>query len=151
MHVFEIEVVWQHGKECQAKARENPTLLVATPPGFGGPQGVWSPEELLVASVGSCLLSTFLYFADRFELSFSSYSSTSKGTVDKTPEGLRFTGIDVSIQVTFAHGKAAEKVSLAFQPNRQSQTTNHSRPKHNKKVNLNDSKRQPKAKSSEQV
>ena len=111
MHVFETEVVWQHGKECHVKARENPALTVATPPEFGGPQGVWSPEELLVASVGSCLLTTFLYFADRFELPLSSYSSASKGTVDKTLEGLRFIGIDVSIRVTFPDDEAVEKAA----------------------------------------
>jgi organic hydroperoxide reductase OsmC/OhrA len=111
VHVFETEVVWQRNKECRVSARENPELTVATPPEFGGPEGVWAPEELFVASVGSCILSTFLYFAERFELAFSSYSSTSRGTVEKTPEGLRFTGIDVSIAVTVPSEKAARKAA----------------------------------------
>jgi organic hydroperoxide reductase OsmC/OhrA len=111
VHVFETEVVWQRDRECRVKARENPALTVATPPEFGGPEGMWSPEELLVASVESCILSTFLYFAERFELPLISYASASKGTVEKTPDGLRFTGIDVSIAVQVpdleAVGKAA--------------------------------------------
>ena len=111
MHIFETEVVWRRGKECRVKARENPALTVATPPEFGGPEGVWSPEELFVASVGSCLLSTFLHFAERFEIPFDSYSSASKGTVEKTPQGLRFTGIDVSIAVTVPNQKAVKKAA----------------------------------------
>jgi len=111
VHVFETEVVWQRGKECRVEARENPALAVATPPEFGGPEGVWAPEELFVASVGSCLLSTFLHFAERFELPFSSYSSASKGTVEKTPQGLRFTGIDVSISVSVPSQKAVKKAA----------------------------------------
>jgi organic hydroperoxide reductase OsmC/OhrA len=111
VHVFETQVVWQRGRECRVEARDNPALTVATPPEFGGPEGVWAPEELFVGSVESCLLSTFLYFAERFELPFSSYSSTSRGTVEKTPEGLRFTGIDVSIAVTVPNEKAAKKAA----------------------------------------
>jgi len=111
MHTFQTETVWRHERECRVSARDNPDLTVATPPEFGGPEGVWSPEELLVASVGSCLLSTFLYFAYRFELVFESYSSTSTGTMEKTSQGLRFTGIDVLIAVTVSDDEAAKKAS----------------------------------------
>jgi len=111
MHTFQTETVWRHERECRVSARDNPDLTVATPPEFGGPEGVWSPEELFVASVGSCLLSTFLYFAYRFELAFESLSSTSTGTMEKTSQGLRFTGIDVLIAVTLSDDEAAEKAS----------------------------------------
>jgi len=111
MHTSQTEIVWRHQRECRVSARENPDLTVATPPEFGGPEGMWSPEELFVASVGSCLLSTFLYFAYRFELPFESYSSTSTGTMEKTSQGFRFTGIDVLIAVTVPDAKAAKKAS----------------------------------------
>jgi organic hydroperoxide reductase OsmC/OhrA len=108
---FQTETVWRRERECRVSARDHPDLTVATPPEFGGPEGVWSPEELLVASVESCLLSTFLYFAYRFELAFESYASTSTGRMEKTSEGLRFTGIDVSIALTVSDDEAAEKAS----------------------------------------
>jgi len=111
MHTFQVETVWRHDRECRVSARGNPDLTVATPPEFGGPEGIWSPEELLVASVGSCLLSTFLYFAYRFELPFESYSSRSTGTIEKTSQGLRFTGMDVSIAVTVPDDEAVERAS----------------------------------------
>jgi organic hydroperoxide reductase OsmC/OhrA len=72
---------------------------VAVPPDFGGPAGVWSPEELFVASVASCLMSTFLYFVERLGIRLRSYSSSAVGFMDKTPDGLRFKVIDVSIAV----------------------------------------------------
>jgi len=103
--------VWRQDQSCRVSARRNPELTVATPPEFGGPDGTWSPEELLVASVGSCLLSTFLYFAHRFRLAFGAYTSTSTGTIEKTSEGLRFTGIDVSIAVTVSGDEAVERAS----------------------------------------
>ena len=111
MHTFQTKTVWQHGRECRVSARGNPDLIVATPPEIGGPEGMWSPEELLVASVESCLLSTFLYFADRFNIAFESYSSTSTGTMEKTAQGLRFTGIDVSIALIISDGDVAKNAS----------------------------------------
>jgi organic hydroperoxide reductase OsmC/OhrA len=36
-----------------------PELDVASPPEFDGPQGVWSPEHLFVASLAACLMTTF--------------------------------------------------------------------------------------------
>lgn len=110
MHIFETEIVWQGGKECRVMARENPALGVATPPAFGGPEGTWSPEELFVASAGSCLLSTFFYFTERFSIVVIECSSASKGTMEKTSQGLRFTGMDVSIMITVPDEEAAGKV-----------------------------------------
>ncbi|MBN1851255.1 MAG: OsmC family protein [Pirellulales bacterium] len=111
MHIYQVKNVWQHGRECLIHARENPDLNVAAPPEFGGPEGVWSPEELLVASVDSCLLSTFLFFADRSGLPLESYSSISTGRMEKTSEGLRFTGIDVSIAVTVSAEVTTERIA----------------------------------------
>jgi organic hydroperoxide reductase OsmC/OhrA len=116
MHDFTVDLEWQTDTQGRLQARTNPPLLVATPPEFGGPQGVWCPEELLVASVGGCLMSTFLYFVERFSVPIEGYSSTSRGTVSKTADGLRFTGLDVAIRVTIADGAAREKaVSLRLQ------------------------------------
>ena len=107
METFKTEIVWREGRRFGLSARQNLDLLAQ----FGGPAGIWSPEELLVASVGGCLLSTFLYFADRFKVPFDSCSSTSTGTLEKTSEGLRFTGIDVSIAVTVPDAEAVERAS----------------------------------------
>ncbi|MFO8013052.1 MAG: OsmC family protein [Phycisphaerae bacterium] len=97
---FAVHLEWEEAKRGRLAARENPPLSVATPPAFGGPEGVWSAEELLVASVGGGLMSTLLYFTDRFDVPLEAYASTSRGRVEKTPSGLRFTSMEVAIQVT---------------------------------------------------
>jgi organic hydroperoxide reductase OsmC/OhrA len=111
MHIFETKTLWERDKVFQVKSAGLPALTASTPTEFGGPGGHWTPEHFLVGSVESCLLSTFLYFAERFRLSLCSYSSSAQGTVEKTPEGLRFTGIDVSIQCTVADRSAVEKIA----------------------------------------
>jgi organic hydroperoxide reductase OsmC/OhrA len=100
-----------YGRTARKVARNNPALRVATPPGFGGPEGAWSPEELFVASVESCLLSTFLYFTERFDIALTSYSSNAKGSLEKTGQGLRFKGIDVSIAIAVPDEETAGKVT----------------------------------------
>ena len=99
MHSYKVSTIWQEGKEGRIHVSGRPEVCVATPPEFGGPSGRWSPEYLFVASVDSCLMSTFLFFAEKSAIRIYSYSSTSVGRMDKTPDGLRFTAVDVSITV----------------------------------------------------
>jgi len=110
-HTFEATVVWTGGRAGRLAAPGNPPLPVAAPPQFGGPTGVWSPEQLLVASVASCLMSTFVYFAERFKVQLASYSSSARATVEQTPQGLRFTAIEVAITVTVPDEEALRKAS----------------------------------------
>jgi len=106
---FETELMWQKDKQADLKARDNPLVQVATPPEFGGPARTWCPEELLVASIESCLMSTFLYFVERSHLSLTAYSSASKGILGKTAEGLRFTGVEVRIEVAWEDDESLRK------------------------------------------
>ena len=99
MYTYEAKTIWQEGKEGRICFGNNTEIPVGTPPEFGGPCAVWSPEQLFVASVGSCLMSTFLFFAERSAIRLHSFESTSVGEMGKTPDGLRFTAIDVSITV----------------------------------------------------
>ena len=108
---FTVNLAWEKDKEGTLTARTNPGLPVATPAQFGGPENRWSPEELFVASVGSCLMSTFLYFTDRFDVPLEAYSSVSTGRMGKTPDGLRFTSIDVAIRVTVPDEEVRERAA----------------------------------------
>ncbi len=110
MFEFTTRTAWRARKECSIHARNNPAVIVATPPEFDGPQDTWSPEELFVASVGSCLMSTFLYFAETGGVEFQLYQSTSRGLMEKTPEGLRFTKIEVDIEIDVDDPQEARKV-----------------------------------------
>jgi len=107
--IFETELSWQEGKRANISARDNPLLRIATPPEFGGPEQTWCPEELFVTSIAGCLMSTFLYFAERFGLSLTAYSSTSKGMLEKTSQGLRFTGVEVGIEIVLEDDESLKK------------------------------------------
>ena len=56
-----------------------PALDVASPPQFGGPEGVWSPEHLFVAALSSCLMTTFRAIAKASNIEVLEYSDSATG------------------------------------------------------------------------
>jgi len=106
---YETTIVWQGKKEGVIQAQGNPELNVAAPPEFGGHPNTWSPEQLFTTSVAGCLMNTFLFFAEMLRIGIHSYSSTASGHMEKTPDGLRFTAIDVVIFADVNEGKDVQK------------------------------------------
>jgi organic hydroperoxide reductase OsmC/OhrA len=71
----------------------------APPPEFDGPPEAWSPEHLLLSSLGLCLYTTFEAFARRDHLEVDRWRATVEGTLDKTPGGLAFTAFHVAVEL----------------------------------------------------
>lgn len=59
------------------------TIEVASPPEFGGPAGVWSPEHLFVAALSVCLMTTFRAVAESSGLEVLDYSDRSSGHLQR--------------------------------------------------------------------
>ena len=58
---YRVGVNWEDGRITTVTSPDKPDLTVATPPEFkNGVPGVWSPEDLLVASVASCYAVTLV-------------------------------------------------------------------------------------------
>ncbi len=66
---------------------------------FDGDASSWSPEHLMLSSLGTCMLTTFEAFAARDEIEIVSWNATANGTVERTPEGLMFTSIVLCIEM----------------------------------------------------
>ena len=66
---------------------------------FDGDAGSWSPEHLVLSSLGICMLTTFEAFATRDGIELSQWDATVNGTVERTPEGLMFTSIVLCIDM----------------------------------------------------
>lgn len=98
MSQFKTTIKWKPGtKDAELASEGKPGLTVAPPPEFGGRAGVWTPEDALLGAVQSCLLMTALYFVKQKSIGLKAYESTATGEMKKTPEGLRFQSIEVSI------------------------------------------------------
>ena len=83
---------------------------IGPPPEYGGSPNSLNPEEMLVASVNSCIMLVFYHFANKYEVEIASYHSDAEGTVEKTKNGLRFTNVEVRAKVSLVKADSAAKI-----------------------------------------
>lgn len=92
---YKVKSRWIADKRVLLEAEGKPSIEVATPPEFGGPEAFWNPEDLFVSSVNICILTTFLFFAQRQNVKFLSYQTEAEGTVEMVEGVLMFTRVIV--------------------------------------------------------
>ncbi len=81
-HEYPVTIRWIAGKEGVGESSDGlEPLPIASPPEFGGPTGVWTPEHLLVAATTACLMTTFLAAAELSKLTVLSYEAPATGTL----------------------------------------------------------------------
>jgi organic hydroperoxide reductase OsmC/OhrA len=100
---YETTVRWIEGRRGELRAADpaKPAFEVAAPPEFRGPPGIWSPEDLYVAALSSCLMATFSAIADREGLEFSAFSCAGEGILERGDDGrLWFTKVVLRPSVT---------------------------------------------------
>ena len=98
--IYRTNLKWVEARKGLLSSIDKPTIEVATPPEFRGHPGIWTPEELFVASVNACIMTTFLYYADREKLRFLSYESSAEGVLEKSERGLVFSCIEVVPEIS---------------------------------------------------
>jgi organic hydroperoxide reductase OsmC/OhrA len=85
-------------------------LKVGPAPEFNGSPETLNPEELFVAAVNNCLMTTFFYFVRKLNIEILSYCSDAEGQVEKQADGFRFTQVKIRAEVALKHQELAEKV-----------------------------------------
>ena len=100
-HRFPVSIEWQEGRLTLATAAAKPDLEIATPPEFkGGVPGVWSPEDLLVASTAACYTVTLLAIADRKGIELLDLKVDGTGHVERRHDGpFAFVAIELVVNV----------------------------------------------------
>jgi len=71
-------------------------------PELGGDLEAWSPQHMLLSSLGLCMLNTFETFAARDRIELLDWRAKVSGIVDQTPEGPTFTSIVVELDIEIA-------------------------------------------------
>ena len=84
-------------------------LKVGPAPEFSGSPETLNPEELFVAAVNNCLMTTFFYFVRKSNVEVLSYYSDAEGRIEKQTDGFRFTNVEVRAEVTLKQQQLAEK------------------------------------------
>lgn len=99
MWTYETSVDWKEGKVGKTQCEGKPAFEIATPPEFGGPENIWSPEDLVSSAVASCIMTSALFFFDRAKVSIRSYSSKAIATMEKLEGRLQITHIALEVTV----------------------------------------------------
>ena len=85
-------------------------LEISPPPEFNGKPGTLSPEEMFVAAINNCIMTTFFYFVRKSDVEILSYYSDAEGKVEKQTDGFRFTYVEIRAKVTLSQQSFADKV-----------------------------------------
>ena len=96
---YETHAVWQQARRIKASVVGKPDLEMSSPPEFKGDQGIWTPEDLFVTALNSCIMETFLAFAEHKGLGLTAYDSSVDALLDYQDGKYRFTEITVHPQI----------------------------------------------------
>ncbi len=115
MWKYEVAVDWKEGKTGESRCAGKPAIEVATPPEFGGPENIWTPEDLLTSAVATCIMTSALFFIGRAKIQMRSYKSNAVGTMEKTAAGLEITRIEVTVSIELEDPAQEEAVRKAME------------------------------------
>jgi peroxiredoxin-like protein len=94
---------WASGRTGIAKSSLAPNALHFTAPAeFGGLEGRWTPEELLLSAVASCYTTTFHVLADHSQFSYADLEVESVGNIEKVESGYMFREIVTAPRLTIS-------------------------------------------------
>ena len=109
VYMYHTAVKWTEQRKGVISCAGKPDVQVATPPEFKGHEGIWSPEDLFVASANMCVMSTFLAVAERAGLAFTAYESAAEGRLELVEGKFQFTEITIKPVITLKAGTDAAK------------------------------------------
>jgi peroxiredoxin-like protein len=100
---YRVVAWWSSGKTGLAKSNSAPNAIHFTaPPEFGGLEGRWTPEDLLLGAVASCYTTTFRALAEYSKLAYADLEVEVEGMIRKAESGYEFAGIVIRPNLTIA-------------------------------------------------
>lgn len=112
---YNTSLTWTGGEAADLKCEGKRTLAITPPPEFGGKRDCWSPEDMLVGTVESCMLLTTLHFVGKLKIGLSAYESRAVGRMKRTSDGLRFQSMEVEIHAILDTPEDEEKMNKAVE------------------------------------
>lgn len=115
VHEYQVRVDWTHENVGNLIIEGKPSVQIATPPEFEGPEGIISPEDLFVAAATSCLMTTFVTFVKKMHIDFKSFSCEGHGTLERVEKGFQFTKILLKTKVIVDSEELISKAERALE------------------------------------
>lgn len=108
-HRYTVRVAGGAAGDVSLDGDRLPSLASAAPAEFDGPGDRWSPETLLVAALGDCLILTFRAVAAASKLPWTALSCEVEGTLDRVDRVTRFTRFDLRATLQVPEGTDVDR------------------------------------------
>ena len=99
---YKVRSTWRSVRQGVLSAEARPDIAVGSPREWNGTGEQWAPEELLVGSVNSCIMLTFLTLAKARGVDLVGYASDADGTLARVDGVYQMTKITVRPRVVVA-------------------------------------------------
>jgi peroxiredoxin-like protein len=110
VHRFQIVAWWASGRTGFAKSNSAPHAIhFSAPPAFGGMDGRWTPEDLLLCALASCYTTTFRTVAESSKFAYTDLQVEVEGFVKRAEVGYHFSEIAIRVNLMIAHEGEREK------------------------------------------
>jgi len=97
---YKAKTTWSSARRGMLSAAGRPDVIVGSPPEFKGDPDIWAPEELLIGSLNTCMMLTFLTLAQAQGLTPAVYESEAEGLLENVEGKYHFTEVTVRPRVT---------------------------------------------------
>jgi organic hydroperoxide reductase OsmC/OhrA len=85
---YRVTAWWASGRTGLVKSSSTPNAIhFSSSPEFGGLEGRWTPEDLLLSSLASCFTVTFRVLAHRDHFEYTDLEVSVQATLGKTESG----------------------------------------------------------------
>jgi len=109
-HKFRVVAWWASGRTGIAKSDSAPNAIHFTAPlAFGGVEGRWTPEDLLLGAVASCFTTTFRAIAEHSAFEYIDLQMEVEGTVSRGGTGYGFNEIQIRAKLTVPREEEEER------------------------------------------
>jgi organic hydroperoxide reductase OsmC/OhrA len=108
-HHYRVSVAAQPEGELRLRSGELAPIASLPPPEFGGPGGYWSPETLLLAALGDCMMLTFRAIAKASRFDWRELTADVEGVMERIEGNSRFTQITTHVRLVLPRGADAER------------------------------------------
>ena len=109
-HAYRVSAWWTSGRTGLAKSDSAPNAIHFTAPTeFGGLEGRWTPEELLLAAVAGCYTTTLRAIAGSAQFNFTDLQVEATGVIRKGESGYSFTEITIRPNLKISTAEERER------------------------------------------
>ncbi|MGA2333969.1 MAG: OsmC family protein [Terriglobales bacterium] len=101
VHRFRVVAWWASGRTGIAKSNSALNAIHFTaPPAFGGLEGRWTPEDLLLCAVASCYTTTFRALAEYSKFEYTDLQVEAESVISKGAGGYSFGEVAIRANLT---------------------------------------------------